>query len=42
MFRPMISLTHSVTVFDEHTRLANLETGSPRNAALGTAKIRRI
>ena len=37
MRRPMILLTLGVTIFDEHTRLARLETDAPLLAALGAA-----
>ena len=40
MRRPMI-LTIGVAVLDLHTRLAHLETNTPRNAAVGTALGRR-
>jgi hypothetical protein len=38
----MFPLALSVTILDEHTRLARLETNAPINAALGTAISRRI
>ena len=41
MRRPMILLTIGVAVLDLHTRLAHLETNTPRNAAVGTALGRR-
>jgi len=37
MLRPMILLTFSVAIPDEHTRLTRLQTDSPLLAALGTA-----
>ena len=42
MRRPMILLTISVAIPDEHTRLAHLETNAPLLAALGTAVDRLV
>ena len=42
MCRPMILLTISIAIPDEHTGLTHLETSAPLLAALGTAVGRRL
>ena len=41
MRRSMIHLARGVAIFDAHTRLAHLETGTPLLAALGATAVTR-